>query len=184
MLARAFSQGRPAGKLHTWGDTVFRVLGHHEDKAYLVPTPVTYNSQGILLPSVVKVATGPTHFAAVTSESTVLSAGFNEFGELGAEDRLESGPYIIPEFTGVTDVACGFQFTVALNAKGKVWTWGRTGGLRGLTGLTTGRSVPSALGYPTTEPQRTPRLVAALKKEAVVQVAAGKNHVIALTGKA
>ena len=72
------------------------------------------------------VAAGEWHTVALTADGTVLTWGFNGFGQLGegtATDR--SSPVKVTGLTGVVALAAGEGHTVALKADGTVLAWGK-----------------------------------------------------------
>ncbi|MET0133391.1 MAG: hypothetical protein ABW215_07330, partial [Kibdelosporangium sp.] len=94
------------------------------------------------------VASGDAHSLMVvkigTSEvGTVRAWGLNSSGQLGTGNTTNSGVFMpVAGLTGVTAVAAGGNFSVALKSDGTVWTWGvNTNGQLG-NGTTTSSSVP------------------------------------------
>ena len=63
---------------------------------------------------------------ALTEDGRVFTWGDGDFGKLGHGD---SAAYLTPHLlvsltnTGVVQIGCGAQFSMALNDKGEVWTW-------------------------------------------------------------
>lgn len=85
-----------------------------------------------ILDSVTTVASGLFHAAAIKSDGTLWMWGSNRNGELGigasgsAVDvpQQVKGPGASGFLTGVVDVACGYQHTLAVREDGTVWAWG------------------------------------------------------------
>ena len=138
-----------AGGIWVWGCTRDGVLGlgrenREESTAVIFPTPL----RGFGLASdvkIVKVSAGLAHSAATTSDGALYAWGCGKDGRLGYvvvdedgcldgltdEEREERRftqyrPKKVPNLAGVfiTDVACGDSHTVALDARGFVWTMG------------------------------------------------------------
>jgi alpha-tubulin suppressor-like RCC1 family protein len=137
------------GEIWVWGCTRDGVLGlgrenREESTAVIFPTPL----RGFGLASdvkIVKVSAGLAHSAATTSDGALYAWGYGKHGRLGYvvvdedgrldgltdEEREERRftqyrPKRVPNLAGVfiTDVACGDSHTVALDARGSVWTMG------------------------------------------------------------
>ena len=73
----------------------------------------------------VKVAAGGSHTAALKSDGTLVSWGWNRSGQLGdgtANDRL--APISVVTTGGWTVVSSGKFHTVAIRADGGLWAWG------------------------------------------------------------
>jgi len=138
------------GEIWVWGCTRDGVLGlgrenREESTAVIFPTPL----RGFGLASdvkIVKVSAGLAHSAATTSDGALYAWGCGKDGRLGYvvvddedgcldglmdEEREERRftqyrPKRVPNLAGVfiTNVACGDSHTVALDARGSVWTMG------------------------------------------------------------
>ncbi len=80
------------------------------------PAPVTATPQ---------VSAGAGHTVALKSDGTVLTWGYNEFGQLGDETTASSGvPAQVKNLGGVIAVAAGENHTVALKSDKTIWSWG------------------------------------------------------------
>ena len=112
------------GTLWAWGANEHGQLGIGTTTQLTTPIQVTS------LSGVRQVAAGFDHSLAVRSDGTVWAWGANDFGQLGigvtGTPRLT--PVEVPGLTGVTKIAAGFDFSLALRSDGTVWAWG-TGGL-------------------------------------------------------
>jgi alpha-tubulin suppressor-like RCC1 family protein len=75
---------------------------------------------------VAQVAAGGRHGLALKPDGTVWSWGSNGAGELGdgGWGGHRSTPFPVPGLTGVTQVAAGQDFSLALRSDGTVWAWG------------------------------------------------------------
>eukprot|EP00004_Rigifila_ramosa_P024507 TRINITY_DN7127_c0_g1_i1.p1 TRINITY_DN7127_c0_g1~~TRINITY_DN7127_c0_g1_i1.p1 ORF type:complete len:938 (+),score=202.27 TRINITY_DN7127_c0_g1_i1:1762-4575(+) len=123
------------------------------------------------------VACGWLHSAAVTHAGALYTWGKNKFGELGLGESARSEEVIaVPRLVAslervrVVAIACGAQHSIALSDLGTVFSWGR--GQHGQLGL--GEAGAANIVH-------TPQRVEALRLKAVVQVAAGYHHSLALT---
>eukprot|EP00501_MAST-03F_sp_TOSAG23-6_P002659 GSMAST32.ASY1.ANO1.2805.1 assembled CDS len=107
---------------------------------------------------------------ALSLKGRVFSWGEGYSGQLGHGDSLsEQQPKEIVALRGkqVVQIAASEHFSMALTAKGEVYTWGS--------------AVFGALGYDSCNEQHIPRIVEALCKQNIVQIAAGFRHSMALT---
>jgi alpha-tubulin suppressor-like RCC1 family protein len=117
---------RGDGTAFTWGTNNVGQLGLGIGSAAksLIPVMVTSIS------GVKAVSAGAEHTAALKSDGTVWTWGWNQYGQLGnggtagawtpAEVRSVGGGV----FNGVTQVAAGYGHTLALKSDGWVWSWG------------------------------------------------------------
>lgn len=82
------------------------------------------------LTNIVKVANGfGLHSAALRSDGTVWSWGYNLFGQLGNGTTETTGCRCVPtpmpiSITNVVQIKTGDAYTLALKADGTVWAWG------------------------------------------------------------
>ena len=96
------------------------------------------------LTGVIQVASGveAAHTLALKADGTVWAWGSNDRGQLGNGDpsHLSSNvPLQVFSLTGVTQVACGFKFSIALKSDGTVWAWGNNDNNELGDGTTTAR---------------------------------------------
>ncbi|GMF36413.1 unnamed protein product [Phytophthora fragariaefolia] len=161
-----------AGELYTWGSGEDGRLGHGDMRDRAVPRKV----MGLLRESVVGASCGGAHTAVLTAKGTVFTFGRGRNGRLGLGDnKWRDTPHQIvgfPQGTRISQVVCGWNFTAALDRKGDIFTWGKTG--EGQCGL----------GY-VDKDQVVPRCVEKLRDVAggspVVDVACGYTHTVVLT---
>ncbi|HYN98430.1 MAG TPA: hypothetical protein VEU28_02025 [Actinomycetota bacterium] len=91
----------------------------------------------------VQVAGGLLHSAAVMSDGTVRTWGWNPFGQLGNGTAIDSAAQVQPVgLTGIAAVSAGYLHTVAVKKDGTVWAWGWNGIGQLGDGTLTDRSVP------------------------------------------
>ncbi len=100
----------------------------------------------------------------------VLTWGRNQYGQLGNDTTVMSTVAVsalLPAGTAVTQVAGGYAFSLALTADGHIWAWGdNSSGQLGI-GSTTDSLVPVQVRLP--------------EGATVTAIAAGDDHVVALT---
>ena len=112
------------GALYTWGLGDYGRLGHGDTQAQLKPKKV----KTLEFCRVAQIACGSrdAQMMALTEDGRVFTWGDGDFGKLGHGD---SAAYLTPHLlvsltnTGVVQIGCGAQFSMALNDKGEVWTW-------------------------------------------------------------
>jgi alpha-tubulin suppressor-like RCC1 family protein len=171
-------------RVYSWGNGDYGQLGHVGFVKEGVPP--TYEE---LLPRELPilstsnfqwVAAGNRHSAGLNAEGQVLTWGSGGKYRLGhgTEDD-EQGPRIVESLIGtnIIQVECGDQFTVALDEGGSVYTWGSGGSW----------SNAGALGHGDSEDCAYPTKVTWFDENdsefpGIVQVAAGKGHILALDG--
>jgi alpha-tubulin suppressor-like RCC1 family protein/Ca2+-binding EF-hand superfamily protein len=197
------------GSAHTWGAGVPGALGHlraNEVLEHVEHSPCRADDlDGV---AIVASAVGNRHTIAVSSEGDAYVWGSGEFGQLGLGDvdDVESElykqaydthtgktyPFVdlplkidLPIFHDVriVSVACGYYFTIAVDADGMVYSWGE--GSEGQLGL--GYSSEFQVGFLDEYIQRSnftympsPVHVEALEEIPIRSVAVGGNHVYAI----
>ncbi|KAF7837463.1 PH, RCC1 and FYVE domains-containing protein 1-like isoform X1 [Senna tora] len=166
------------GKLFTFGDGTFGVLGHGDEES--VPYPKEVRSLSGL--KTIKVACGVWHTAAIVevmgqAGSHVLSRKLFTWGD-GDKYRLGHGnkeTYLEPTCVSALieynfhQIACGHTMTVGLTTSGQVFTMG---------GTTYGQ-----LGNPLADGKAPILIKDKLVGEYVEEIACGEHHVAALTSR-
>lgn len=139
------------GAVVSWGLNTSGQLG--DGTTTLRAAAVTVQKLSGPLTGIRAVAAGASHSVALASDGTVWTWGGNLYGQLGNGNTTQqnkavqvltmSGP-----LTGVTAIAAGDQFTLALRIDGTVWAWGQNNvGQLGLGGtVNQNRAVPTGLG--------------------------------------
>jgi alpha-tubulin suppressor-like RCC1 family protein len=87
-------------------------------------TPVTTLSGGA---NWKQVSSGNGHTAAIKTDGTLWTWGFNSAGRLGINSSVNSVCTPVTTFAGGTNwkqVSCGSQFTAAIKTDGTLWVWG------------------------------------------------------------
>jgi alpha-tubulin suppressor-like RCC1 family protein len=106
------------GTVWTWGDAAALGNGSTTNSTVAVHLPG--------LSSITKVSAGYGFDLALRSDGTVWAWGTNSLGQLGDGNTAASGltPVQVTGLTGVTQIAAGSQFGLALRSDGTVWSWG------------------------------------------------------------
>jgi alpha-tubulin suppressor-like RCC1 family protein len=108
------------GTLWTWGGNLYGQLGNNTGTQR--NTPVTTFAGGT---NWKQVSCGSLHTAAIKTDGTLWTWGFNTFGQLGNNTTTNrSTP--VTTFAGGTNwkqVSCG-RITTAIKTDGTLWTWG------------------------------------------------------------
>eukprot|EP00516_Mucochytrium_quahogii_P008471 CAMPEP_0203743782 /NCGR_PEP_ID=MMETSP0098-20131031/71_1 /ASSEMBLY_ACC=CAM_ASM_000208 /TAXON_ID=96639 /ORGANISM=" , Strain NY0313808BC1" /LENGTH=400 /DNA_ID=CAMNT_0050631111 /DNA_START=1439 /DNA_END=2637 /DNA_ORIENTATION=- len=145
--------GQHDKRLYSWGNGPWGQLGLAHARGSKVLEALRTVKEHVFQ----QVACGDKHGAAVTIGGTVFTWGRGFEGQLGQGIRkevdLNKHPYLgvrmIPRMvTGlgkskVSQIACGDNFTIALDTQGWIWSWGE--GIMGQlgTGRCTKRTVPT-----------------------------------------
>ncbi|TPX64449.1 hypothetical protein SpCBS45565_g05868 [Spizellomyces sp. 'palustris'] len=120
--------------------------------------------------NIVSIVAGGLHNIALDINGKLYSWGCNDQLALGrGGEETEPAPVDGLEDKVVVQVACGDSISAALTQDGQVYSWGTFRNSTGIFGY-----------YPGIEIQPRPRLVKELPKH-VVQIAAGNNHLVAIT---
>jgi RCC1 and BTB domain-containing protein len=154
-----------ADELYTWGEGKFGRLGHGNESNCHSPRLV----ESLLGKKPRQVGCGGFHSAVVTEDGRLYTFGGGEHGQLGHNDRVNKlRPTLVQALEGifVSHVTCGWSHSVALTAKGRVYSWGNPD--HGKLGCGTGRRVS------------VPQLVDKLKDYRVVRIASYNEHTAAL----
>ncbi|RSS60515.1 hypothetical protein EF912_09805 [Streptomyces sp. WAC07061] len=173
-LAAAPLAAAEVPRVESWGDNSFAELG--DGTTFERHTPVTV--AGLTAAGTTSLAAGDGHGLAVLSNGTVKAWGANDFGQLGdgtatasiTPDHLTPGT--VRELSGVTAVAAGCSFSLALLSNGTVKAWGNnfSGQLgNGSTGAPS--NTPVTVGNPGNP---------SAPLTGVVAIAAGCDHSLAL----
>jgi alpha-tubulin suppressor-like RCC1 family protein len=124
------------------------------------PLPVQINGAA----GIIAISTGDAHTLLLRNDGVVLAFGCNDSGQLGRAGTAPSASaVVVAGLPPITAVAAGGALSLALDASGNVWSWGR-GALGDSTGLFA--------------PRNTPAQIAGLT--GVTAIAAAYNHAIAL----
>jgi alpha-tubulin suppressor-like RCC1 family protein len=159
------------GTVWAWGYDGLGQLGNGTSDENPHPLPVKVSN----LTGVVAIGAGSSHALAARSDGTVRAWGSNQYKQLGATTTATCTSYQFPcsttpiqvqSLTGVSAVAGGGNFSLALKSDGSVWGWGENGYGQLANGTTT-------LFGGVTKPTKA-------KLSSVIAIAAGDKHTLAL----
>ena len=139
---------------------------HREDSLTPKPFPSPSTSSPL-----VDLSIGEHHYALLTADGSVYTGGKGQYGELGWQGKSDHGLKRVDGLPRCVSVRCGTYHTVALAESGEVYAWGWGGSFFS----------PNALGIGRRSTCNTPTLVAALQSTPIKQIAAGKEHCLALS---
>ncbi|CAJ2639516.1 unnamed protein product [Trifolium pratense] len=169
-----------SGKLFTFGDGTFGVLGHGDRKSVSLPREIE-SLKGL---RTVQAACGVWHTAAVVevmvgnssssncSSGKLFTWGDGDKGRLGhgdKESKLVPTCVLALREPNFCQVACGHSMTVALSRAGHVYTMGSC--------------VYGQLGNPQADGKLPTRIEGKLSKSFVEEIACGAYHVAVLTSR-
>ncbi len=147
------------GAVWTWGLSLALGTGSATNSTVPVQVPG--------LTGVTQISAGLGYDLALRSDGTVWAWGFNQTGQLGDGNTTtipNSTPVQVTGLTGVTQIAAGNGFGLALRSDGTVWAWGWNNG--------------GQLGDGTMTDSDVPVQVAGLT--GVIQIAAGGSSAMAV----
>eukprot|EP00927_Polykrikos_kofoidii_P007640 TRINITY_DN13142_c1_g1_i2.p1 TRINITY_DN13142_c1_g1~~TRINITY_DN13142_c1_g1_i2.p1 ORF type:complete len:734 (+),score=98.06 TRINITY_DN13142_c1_g1_i2:225-2426(+) len=152
--------------LMTWGGGAFGKLGHGNRLAQTTPKKVA----ALQSKRVVQVSLGPHHSAILSQKGEVFTWG--QAGRLGHASQSAEADEMVPRQVMalsnvfVLQVSCGHSHCAVVTETGDVWAWGSS--------RTFGHTEPHAV-------PNVPTLIRVLNGKAIVQVACGVTHSIALS---
>ena len=134
------------GTVWAWGNNNVGQLGDGTTTT-MRTTPVQLTG----LSGVRQVSAGIGHSLALRSDGTVWAWGQNDHGQVG-DGMVSSTPQLTPVevtgLTGVTKIAAGWEYSLALRSDGTVWAWGRNAEGELGDGSTADSPVPVHVGLP------------------------------------
>ena len=154
------------GSLLAWGSGTDGDLGDNSTANSEVPVPVQLPAGTV----VTSVAAGHDFALAVTSTGQVYAWGNNSDGQLGNNSTTQSDVPVavqMPSRTYVTAVAAGHDSSYALTATGSIYAWGNNS--------------DGQLGNNSTTQSDVPAFVQLYYPNVAKAIAAGSDHVLALT---
>jgi alpha-tubulin suppressor-like RCC1 family protein len=157
------------GIVYTWGQGKFGQLGL-SDTCQDVKAPTPLNAALFNNSKIIKIACGARHTIFLTEGNAVYTCGSNNYGQLGIGQKIDKcpSPTLLESLKDVIDVACGWNFSVALTKDGRLFTWGRNN--------------YGQLGISSFEDQFTPQLVPSIiHSHRVISITCGSEHTLALT---
>ena len=112
------------GTLWTWGQNYYHQLGYSSGDPVVTTPHQVPGLSGIVQFALSDEGNG----YAVTSGGTIWAWGDNSYGQLGNGSTSASDtPVQVPGLDGITQVAAGPYYVLALKSDGTVWAWGRNG---------------------------------------------------------
>lgn len=173
---RSFSTDIPEGKGYIWGAGAGRKMGL-KSMVQMRSTAFGFGEESLKPQLVLEgapirlMAFGIKHGAIVDGNGDLYTYGENKYHQLGMPG-IESVdvPVKVAGIRNVVQVKVGAQHTIALTAKGEVFTWGHGGTYMN----------PGALGHAGKEDCKVPTFLAGLPDD-IVSVAAGAWFNLALT---
>ena len=153
-------------RLFTWGRGYYGRLGHGDTLNRYLPEMVRSLSHL----QITGISAGVSFSMATTELGKLYTWGYGGHGQLG---HGETKNYIQPELVRhgledeiVTVSAAGYGHSMAVTAKGELYTWGSGHGL---------------LGHSDDNQRLTPAKVVALEKKEIREIAAGYDHSLAVS---
>ena len=163
------------GQVLAWGDNSHGALGN--DSNDNSPVPVAVVSSGALLgATVMAIAAGGGHSLALSSDGRVFGWGLNDAGQLGTGSGEVNVPTAVQSDAALAGkliiaIAAGGSHSLALASDGSLFGWGDNGvGQLGTGSSSAGSPTPIAVNQ-----------TGVLAGKAVIAIAAGANHSLALT---
>jgi len=164
------------GNVWTWGLNSAGQLGDGTLVTKTSPVQVTS------LTGVKAIAAGGKHTLVIASDDTVRAWGYNASGQLGDGTlTTRSSPVQVltsvggPALTGVTAIAAGGDFSLALKSDGTVWAWGNNGkGQLGNNTFVTSKVPDQVVMLNPSDASKT------LPLTGITAIAAGGSHALAL----
>jgi uncharacterized repeat protein (TIGR01451 family) len=152
---------RKDGTVWTWGQNQNGQLGS-DGAGKQSPAQVSGVSD------VKSVAVSFNHVLALRNDGTVMGWGMNAFGQTGSNNfvNVNPTPAFVNGLSGVSAIAGGYGFSLALKSDGTIWGWGLNAEGQ-LANGTTGSN-----------PQPNPTLISEVGN--AVSIAAGNSHGLAL----
>jgi alpha-tubulin suppressor-like RCC1 family protein len=130
------------GTLWGWGSNAYGTVGDGTTVNKRNPVQIGTATDWL------KISGGGFHVMAIKKDHSLWGWGLNGHGELGFPSSIisDSLPQQINTDLNWSDIACGFQFSVAIKTDGSLWSWGANGnGQLGL-GSTFQYAVPQQVG--------------------------------------
>lgn len=131
------------GSVWGWGNGFARLLGA-KGKWSILDMGTAHHPKPLLIEGVgdvVALSGGNAHMLALTRDGKIWAWGDNEDGALGVRivrglgDTAYQLPARIEGLPKITAISAGYDFSLALDSEGKVWSWGgNTYGALGVSG--------------------------------------------------
>ena len=111
------------GQVYSWGSNGAGQLGLGDSVDRVDPQRIEE------MMDIVEISTGKAHALFLTNSGKVLASGSNLFGQCGQgrETVTQVTPKLVVHGGGaIVRVACGAEFSVLLDAEGRLWTFGQS----------------------------------------------------------
>jgi alpha-tubulin suppressor-like RCC1 family protein len=138
---------RSDGTVLAWGIDEYGQLGDGGTAAQSIPITVPG------LSDVVSISAGLHDIFALHGDGTVSAWGINSGGQLGLGDTVtfdQSTPVLVPQLSGITQLASAGDTSFALRSDGTIWCWGANttdaSGLGDYTAIRTPTQLPGIEG--------------------------------------
>ncbi|MEI6676090.1 MAG: cadherin-like beta sandwich domain-containing protein [Verrucomicrobiota bacterium] len=161
-------------RLLDWGYNNYGQLGNNSTTYSRLAVPV--DMSGVLAgKTVVGTATGNYHSLALRSDGTLVSWGYNNYGQLGNNSIIDSSAPVLVDQSGVLAgktiavIAAGASHNLALCTDGTLVSWGYNSSGQLGNNTTTNAMVPVAVD-----------LTGVLADKTIVVIAAGGTHSLVL----
>ena len=105
-------------RAYIWGRNEDGQLGLGDNVNRYRPTPVLPNER------IKSGSCGPNHTMLFTTMGALYGAGKNDSAQLGIGNTISKTSFVRVELAEIISVACGRDFTAAVNADGEIYTWG------------------------------------------------------------
>jgi len=111
-----------SGTLWSWGYNQF----YGELGLFDLSNRSTPSQHGLIYNNWASFSAGQQHAAAVQSNGTLWTCGYNNVGQLGTSDTTARiGFFQLGTENYWSQVVCGYNHTLALQSNGTLWAWGR-----------------------------------------------------------
>ena len=167
------------GYVYAWGNNESGQLGNGSSGGYsTVPLRVIDPNDPRSGLTAVQVSAGYYHSLALDARGNIWAWGFNQFGELGNGNNINSAIPTLAQYprdagtVTAIQVSGGFHHTAAIDTKGNTWSWG----WNWFGQLGNGNNIDSAIPVPVQYPRDAGTVTA-------IQVSAGADHSLIIDTK-
>jgi alpha-tubulin suppressor-like RCC1 family protein len=168
------------GNVWSWGLNGSGQLGNGTVDSKISPAPVLVSVGGPALTGVKAIAAGVNHSLAIAADDTVWAWGLNSSGQLGDNTSVSKKNPVqvltsdgVTPLSGVTAIAAGGAFSLALRNDGTVWAWGSNS--HGQLGVNPSETIKITPVQVLSSDGVTPL-------SGITAIAAGGSHALAING--
>lgn len=116
------------GTVWTWGLNTSYQLGIGDTMTRPVPTQVLAGASSTTekyIKNITAVASGEGHVLVATTDGTMYSWGYNNWGQLGNNTTTTATkPVKVSNITNVAAISANYYNSMAMTSDGSVYTWG------------------------------------------------------------